>query len=59
LAAVVINLALIMIPLARAVVRARVGGAHWLSFSPLNVLVSTFAIAVVLVLVSLLFEWLY
>ena len=60
LAAAIINLALLMISLARAVARARGDpGAYWLTFSPLKVLVSTIVIAVVLVLVSVLIEWLY
>jgi hypothetical protein len=59
LAAIVINLAVMMVPVLRAAAKARVGGAHWVTFSPLRVLISILVIAVVLFLVSLLFEWLY
>ena len=59
LAALVVEVVLIIAQIVRAGARARGGGAYWLSFSPLKVLVSIIIIAVVLVVVSLLFEWLY
>ena len=60
LAAVVINLALIMIPIVRATAQARVGGgAYWLTFSPLKLMASTLVLAIVLVVVTLVLEWLY